>query len=367
MSDARTPDEIFQEQVVPHPSDTPEIDLDEVKRANATIDKVAAAIEHAGDDEDDAVDGIAEMAAEAGDDEPRPTLVLHLDRFEGPLDLLLHLIKRDEVDVYDIPIARITEQYLAYLDIMRSLDLEVAGEYLVMASTLVRIKARLLLPSQQEEEEEDPRDQLVQRLLEYRQFKDAAEELRGREDRRRALVARGLVPTPEGEAQVELVPVSLFKLLDVVAEVLSRRREEFFHRVERERVSVEETMKRLLSRVKPTGKVLFRDVLMDCEDRVEMVTVVIGMLELARMGEVKIVQDALFGDIWVFDPATAAIELDTGLEEVAEEAADDTPAPSAFAFTADAAVAELTAAPHDDDDDDSTPTAAPLASGEETV
>lgn len=279
---APTPDDIFQESVTPHPADGPAIDL--------------------GDDS-----------------EPRPTLVLHLDRFEGPLDLLLHLIKRDEVDIYDIPIARITEQYLVYLDIMRTLDLEMAGEYLVMASTLVRIKARLLLPSQQDDEEEDPRDQLVQRLLEYRQFKDAAAELRDREGRRRALVARGLLPTPDGDAQVELVPVSLFKLLDVVAQVLSRRREEFFHRVERERVSVEETMQRLLARVKPTGKVLFRELLEDCEDRVEMVTVIIGMLELARMGEVRIVQDLLFGDIWVFDPALAIDALESGLEDIDDD------------------------------------------------
>ncbi len=314
-----SPDELFQEQVIPHPPDVPEVDLDEVKRTNAQIDKVAAAFEHAdepGGDDDD-----APLAAEDEAAEPRPTLVLHLDRFEGPLDLLLHLIKRDEVDIYDIP----------------------------------------------EEEEEDPRDQLVQRLLEYRQFKEAAESLRGREERRRALVARGYVPTPEGDAQVELVPVSLFKLLDVVAEVLSRRREEFFHRVERERVSVEETMKRLLERVKPSGKVLFRSVLEDCEDRVEMVTVIIGMLELARLGEIKIAQDDLFGDIWVFDPATAAVELDTGLIEVAdEEDTSDTPLPSAYAFTAETAAAELAPPVAEDGDADDTPQAAPVASGEET-
>ncbi len=343
---ALSPDEIFAASVTPHPAD----------------------------DDGGAFDAAAPGAPEA---EPHQTLVLHLDRFEGPLDLLLHLIKRDEVDIYDIPIARITEQYLAYLNIMQDLDLEIAGEYLVMASTLVRIKARLLLPSQQEEEEEDPRDQLVQRLLEYRQFKDAAAELRDREGRRRALVARGLLPTPEGEAQVELVPVSLFKLLDVVAEVLSRRREEFFHRVERERVSVEETMQRLLARVHPTGKVLFRALLEDCEDRVEMVTVIIGMLELARMGEVRIVQDDLFGDIWVFDPARAAVECDTGLEEVFEAAAEPEPQPSAYAFDSAAAAEELaaleraSAADQDEAadalDDSLTPTAAALpAGGEET-
>jgi segregation and condensation protein A len=240
-------------------------------------------------------------------DDTAGALVLRLDRFEGPLDLLLHLIKRDEIDIYDIPIARITAQYLAYLDLLRRLDLEVAGEYLVMAATLVRIKARLLLPSPADEEEDDPRDQLVQRLLEYRQFKEAAEELKKHETRRRSLVARGYIPTPESEAAVELVPVSLFTLLDVVAEVLTRRREEFFHRVERERVTVEETMQRLLDRLVPTGRLLFREVLEVCEDRIEMVTALMGLLELARLGEVEVAQDELFGEVWIFR-ATPAVD-----------------------------------------------------------
>jgi segregation and condensation protein A len=236
-------------------------------------------------------------------------LVVHLERFAGPLDLLLHLIKRDEIDIYDIPIKHITEQYLRYIDLMRSLDLEVAGEYLVMAATLVRIKARLLLPSPPEEEELDPRDHLVQRLLEYRQFKEAAEALRAQETERRNLVARGYIPVPDGEAQVDLLPVNLFKLLDVLSDVLSRRREEFFHRVETERVSVEDAMRRVIDTVAGAGRTLFRELLEPCADRVEMVTVIMGLLELMRLAEVYVVQDALFGDIWVFSPSAAKSEL----------------------------------------------------------
>ena len=117
-----------------------------------------------------------------------------LPSFKGPLDLLLHLIKQNEIDIYDIPIAHITQQYLAYLELMRALDLEVAGEFLVMAATLMRIKAKMLLPLPavgEEEEEGDPREELVQRLVEYRQFKEAAGTLKLREDERRLLFERG--------------------------------------------------------------------------------------------------------------------------------------------------------------------------------
>jgi segregation and condensation protein A len=112
------------------------------------------------------------------------TVTIKLERFEGPLDLLLHLIKRDEIDIHDIPIAHITTQYLAYLDLMRQLDIEVAGDFLVMAATLMRIKAKMLLPlpAPSEEEGGDPREELVQRLFEYRQFKEAAHTLKLRED-----------------------------------------------------------------------------------------------------------------------------------------------------------------------------------------
>src|SRR5262245_14366595 len=129
----------------------------------------------------------------------RPGVTFKLPRFEGPLDLLLHLIKRDEVDIHDIPIAHITKQYLQYIELMRMLDLEVAGEFLVMAATLMRIKAKMLLPvpPSLEEDEIDPRDELVQRLLEYRQFKEAAGTLKDREEKRRLLYERGRVPGDE--------------------------------------------------------------------------------------------------------------------------------------------------------------------------
>src|SRR5438132_958339 len=162
--------------------------------------------------------------ASGGATSPR-TVTVRLARFEGPLDLLLHLIKRDEIDIYDIPIAHITQQYLTYIELMRSLDLEVAGEFLVMAATLMRIKAKLLLPLPtpgEEEDEGDPREQLVQRLVEYRQFKEAASTLRLKEDERRLLYERGMVPTEDEAGPIPLMPATLFDLLDALNRLMSR-------------------------------------------------------------------------------------------------------------------------------------------------
>ena len=172
-------------------------------------------------------------------------VVVKLERFEGPLDLLLHLIKRDEIDIYDIPIARITQQYLAYLELMRALDLDVAGEFLVMAATLMRIKAKMLLPAPQaaeEEDEGDPREELVQRLIEYRQFKEAASTLRTREEERRQLFERGLLPSEDDAGPLPLAPASLFDLLDAFHRVVARLPEPAVYDVRSEVYDVEEKM-----------------------------------------------------------------------------------------------------------------------------
>src|SRR5215207_1746308 len=148
-----------------------------------------------------------------------------LERFEGPLDLLLHLIQRDEIDIYDIPLARITQQYLTYIELMRLLDLDVAGEFLVMAATLMRIKAKMLLPLPavgEEEQEGDPREELVQRLVEYRQFKEAAGTLKMREEDRRLLFGRGMIPGEDEMGPLPLAPATLFDLLDALNRVMSR-------------------------------------------------------------------------------------------------------------------------------------------------
>ena len=230
------------------------------------------------------------------------TVTIKLERFEGPLDLLLHLIKRDEIDIYDIPIAHITQQYLAYLELMRALDLEVAGEFLVMAATLMRIKAKMLLPLPavgEEEEEGDPREMLVQRLIEYRQFKEAAGTLQIREADRRLLFERGMLPSEEEAGPLPLAQVSLFDLIDALNRVLSRAPETTVYEVRAEAYDVEETMTRLASGLAEHGTLSFADVLLRCHDRAEMMVTFVALLELIKLGQALIVQAESFGDITI--------------------------------------------------------------------
>jgi segregation and condensation protein A len=241
------------------------------------------------------------MSTPPGAASPERTVTVRLARFEGPLDLLLHLIKRDEIDIYDIPISHITQQYLAYLELMRALDLDVAGEFLVMAATLMRIKARMLLPlpavGGEEEDEGDPREELVQRLVEYRQFKEAAGTLKTREGERRLLYERGMVPGEDEAGPLPLAPASLFDLLDALNRVLSRAPEAAVYQVQAETWSVEDKMSLIATSVAEHGSISFTGLLERCINRGEMVVTFIALLELVKLGHVGIVQAAAFADI----------------------------------------------------------------------
>lgn len=248
-------------------------------------------------------------------------VVVKLERFEGPLDLLLHLIKRDEIDIYDIPIARITQQYLAYLELMRSLDLEVAGEFLVMAATLMRIKAKMLLPApraEEEEEEGDPREELVQRLLEYRQFKEAASTLRLREEERRHLYERGLLPPLDDAGPLPLAPASLFDLMDAFHRVVARIPEPAVYEVRVEIFDVEEKMTEIARAAAEDGTVMFSALLLRCRARAEMVVTFIALLELIKLGQVTVIQSEHFDDITIVhrepegSPPHATVESQSG-------------------------------------------------------
>jgi segregation and condensation protein A len=232
----------------------------------------------------------------------RGTVTVRLARFEGPLDLLLHLIKRDEIDIYDIPISHITQQFLAYIELMRALNLEVAGEFLVMAATLMRIKAKMLLPLPavgEEEEEGDPREELVQRLLEYRQFKEAAETLKGHEAERRLLFERGMVPGEEEAGLLPLAPATLFDLLDALNRVLARVPEAAVYEVQGELYDVEDKMSVIAVAVAEQGSVPFIRLLERCRGRAEMIVTFMALLELIKLGQVNVVQEELFGEILV--------------------------------------------------------------------
>ncbi len=239
-----------------------------------------------------------------GDNEPsapaRAAIRVHLPAFEGPLDLLLHLIQQDEIDITDIPISKITRQYLEMLELMRELDLEVAGEFLVMAATLMRIKARLLLPPIIEEQEElDPREGLVRQLLEYRRFKDAAKDLERLEADRRLLFERGAPAQLEDPEASELLPVSLFRLLEALKGALARQVPSVIHTIHAEPMRIDEAMSLLRENLKTRGRLLFAEMLDLFVTRIEKITAFLGLLELLKMGDVRAAQEDAFGPIYL--------------------------------------------------------------------
>jgi segregation and condensation protein A len=214
-----------------------------------------------------------------------------LDRFEGPLDLLLYLIRKNEVNIYDIPIANVTEQYLGYINLMQELNLDVAGEFLVMAATLIHIKSKMLLPrpeTAQESflEEEDPRDELVRRLLEHQKFKQAADVLHDREMTRNAQFTRPdsrVAEAMNDEYEPEL-EVDLFSLLTAFKGVLSRasRRERMI--LPPEKISIEDRIQQLLGRLSETEACGFEDLFEDGDgSRSFMIVTFLALLEMIRL------------------------------------------------------------------------------------
>jgi segregation and condensation protein A len=222
--------------------------------------------------------------------------------FEGPLDLLLFLIKKNEIDIYDIPISLITQQYLEYLEMMRSLDLEVAGEFVLMAATLIRIKAQMLLPKTDEgETEEDPRAQLVAALLEYKKFKELSGVLQQKEKEESRFFPRCdfsyLESNNEKNDEIE---VSLYDLLNAFKKVWRSAPEEIIHRVKIEEVNLNQRVHHVLSCLKSKERVKFTELFLDNPIRLVMVVTFIAILELIRLKKIKIVQRRNFSQIWVY-------------------------------------------------------------------
>ena len=238
--------------------------------------------------------------AEEGGAHAGSLIRVELPAFTGPMDLLLHLIQREEIEITDIPIARITREYLDTLELMRELDLEVAGEFLVMAATLMRIKARMLLPPAiTEEEEEDPREGLVRQLLEYRRFKSAAGDLERLETLRRLLFDRGAPAQLEDPQDGELQPVSLFRLLDALKNVLQRQVPPVVHTINAEPISLEEAIAVIRAQLTHGKSALFEEVLAAFVSRLEKITAFLGLLELLKQEHIIVAQEELFGPIWI--------------------------------------------------------------------
>lgn len=225
---------------------------------------------------------------------------IKLEMFEGPLDLLLHLIRKEELSISDIPMTRITEQYLEYLNLMEMLDLDIAGEFLVMAATLMHIKSKMLLPPDPEgieTDEEDPRAELVRRLLQYKAFKEAAERLKAQEEMQSGIFGRFGVEPEISPADIPIADVTLFELLEAFNKVLKSIPKEVYHEVVRDEYTVAEKVHEIFHELARTPKIYFSSIFERARTKVEAITIFLAILELIRLKEVLATQDKQFGEI----------------------------------------------------------------------
>jgi segregation and condensation protein A len=229
---------------------------------------------------------------------------IKLEIFEGPLDLLLYLVKKDHLNIYDIPIAKVTGQYLEYLNLMQLLDLNIAGEFLVMAATLMQIKSKMLLPPEPQEgvggDEEDPREELVKRLLEYEKFKEIAESLRQRETDQKEVFKR---PKTESEKEIPEVDkeayfeASIFDLINAFTKALKDVPKEVFYEVIKDEFTIEEKIHEILHLLLEKSAVKLSELFGKAKGKMEIIVIFLSILELVRMKEIICRQKELFQDI----------------------------------------------------------------------
>ena len=240
--------------------------------------------------------------------DPDPTYI-KLDAFEGPLDLLLHLIKKNEVDIYDIPIVVIADQYLKYTKFMNDIDLDRAGEFLILAATLLQIKSKMLLPSTEEdkeingggEEQEDPRSELLNRLLEYQRYKDAALELDQREILGRNVFLRGLSheePPPSKENNFK--EATLFDLIEAFRKITLAINSDRFVEIKRENVDLGVKMKEIMDKLKAKDNIVFQSLFRVSSQREDIVITFLAILELIRLKMIKVYQVTANGIIKIY-------------------------------------------------------------------
>ena len=233
---------------------------------------------------------------------------VQLQNFEGPLDLLLFLIKKNEVEIYDIPVADITQQYLEYLNMIELLDLDNASEFVLMAATLIRIKAQMLLPKpelEDDEEAEDPREELVRRLLDYQRYKEVAWEISDLEEEQRQHFARSdysfyFEDDPDLEEE-ELLgkEVSIFDLMSVFSEVIKRIPPHTEHTVEQIPVTIEEQAEVIMALLEKQERVLLTEMLQKIKERIVVIVTFIALLDLVKSKELQLNQNNPFAEIWI--------------------------------------------------------------------
>lgn len=235
----------------------------------------------------------AEILGDSSDE-----LKIRIGEFAGPLDLLLYLIRQEQANIFDIPIAKITDEYLTYIRLMKSLDIAVAADFLVMAAQLIEIKSRMLLPrdpaAADEDETEDPRQELVDRLLEYEKFKSAAQMLYERTTIEQAVFTRGPIETDDNNAEIS---ATVFDLITVFQKVLARQKDEIALEIEREEITLADMIKDLRRRIAELGELTLLAFFEEMRTRRELVTAFIAVLEIVRTDEIRLVQKKTFGDI----------------------------------------------------------------------
>lgn len=232
--------------------------------------------------------------------------------FEGPLDLLLHLIEKNKLNIYDIPIVEITEQYIAYVEAMEEENLDVVSEFLIMAATLIEIKSRMLLPKEETEEEEDPREELVRRLLEYKIYKYAAGELeKMRQEAGQVFFGSPQIPKEVSEYQEEVDPhavlqdLTLRRLNEIFQEVMKKNKEKVdpirskFGKIEKEEVRVEEKVSYIRHQLRGLKNINFRTLLEIQATKTQVVVTFLAILEMMKTGLIEVRQESIHGDIWI--------------------------------------------------------------------
>ncbi len=239
--------------------------------------------------------------------------------FEGPLDLLLHLIRENKIDIYDIPIVEITRQYMVYIELMKELNLEIAGDFLVMAATLIHIKSRTLLPpaeEETEEPEEDPRSELVRRLLEYQTYKESSLSLRKREEIWKNVFHRGLPDKNEFEFEPEpvLFEANVFDLISAFQKMLEKAPEQNLE-ITRETLTVADKINHIVERIEHVDGIRFEDLFDAGYTKVTLLVTFLAVLEVVRLGLVKIYQESAFGLIWLMNPAKQGSEAPAESDE----------------------------------------------------
>ena len=253
-----------------------------------------------------------------------------LEAFSGPLDLLLHLIKIEEVDIYQIPLAKITNQYLRYVELIQHLDLEVAGEFILMAATLIRIKTRLLLPRDESDPDEpDPREELIMALVEYKKYKEAGEILRERAYLEEQVFVPP-APVDKIEGRVDLTPVtSLYDLIVAFRDIMTRRRDEITHQVNPTGVTIDERMEIIVAAVLNKEFATFSELFSDLPTRLVAVVTFVALLELSRARRIRLHQAKPYSEIRVYpgpyiDRPLSEIRLEENLQPELEAVTDDT-------------------------------------------